>query len=132
MRAILLTFPILIVFAAGSCNTNSYENAKDKIEQKERVNYKKFLSINSKSWINLIDETVIEGDIKSTATVAKYKDISLVINFYSKTDTKVGSETRVIYEFLNPGQSLHFKEKMYAPNGTKKLNVSIKHAKVVK
>lgn len=79
----------------------------------------------------MINQTVIEGNIKSSATVAKFKDVVLAVNFFTKTDTHLGTQKYVVYEFINPGGLTHFKIKMDAPAGTDKLSVDVESAKAV-
>ncbi len=72
---------------------------------------------------------VVRGTISSSAASASYKDINLKITFYSKTDTELGSEEYVVYDFVNPGTSIKFEIKLKSPKGTQKIGVQVVGAK---
>ena len=115
----LLFFSVIIISLFFNCagkGTPGYESLKLTIEEQEKMAPLTFLSVDGKLWENLIGQTVIEGDITSSATVAHFKDVVLKVNFYTKTGTFLGSEDFVIYEFVKPGQSTYFKIKsVYDP-----------------
>lgn len=121
---------MVILVSCGGKESKSYEATKNLLNQQEENNPKSFLSVEYDIWKSLIGQIVIEGDINSSSSIAKYKDIVLIINFYTKTDTKVGTEEYVIYEYVNPGESTHFKIKMDAPSETEKVSVEIDDAKI--
>jgi hypothetical protein len=129
MRSIF--FIVVIIFLFFNCagkGTPGYESLKLTIEEQEKMAPLTFLSVDGKLWENLIGQTVIEGDISSSATVAKFKDVVLKVNFYTKTGTFLGSEDFVVYEFVNPGQSVHFKIKSFGPEASEKIDVKISEA----
>lgn len=128
-----LIFALLVasMMSCGGKGTPGYEAAKMTLEEQERSSPTSFLTLESKVWINLLDQTVIEGYIGSSATVAKFKDVVLTVNFLTKTDTKIGSKNFIIYEFIFPGQETHFKIKMDAPIGTEKVGLVIDRAEIV-
>jgi hypothetical protein len=66
--------------------------------------------------------------ITSAATVAQFKDVELKVNFYTKTGTFLGSEDFVIYEFVKPGQSTHFKIKSFGPASAEDVKIEISKA----
>jgi hypothetical protein len=85
MRSIF--FIVVIIFLFFNCagkGTTGYESLKLTIEEQEKMAPLTFLSVDGKLWENLIGQTVIEGDISSSATVAKFKDVVLKVNFYTK------------------------------------------------
>jgi hypothetical protein len=118
---------LLLLGCAGK-GTPGYESLKLTIEEQEKMAPLTFLSVEGKLWENLIGQTVIEGDITSSATVAQFKDVVLKVNFYTKTGTFLGSEDFVVYEFVNPGQSVHFKIKSFGPEAAEKIDVQISEA----
>jgi hypothetical protein len=129
MRSIF--FIVVIIFLFFNCagkGTPGYESLKLTIEEQEKMAPLTFLSVDGKLWENLIGQTVIEGDISSSATVAKFKDAVLKVNFYTKTGTFLGSEDFVVYEFVNPGQSVHFKIKSFGPEASEKIDIKISEA----
>lgn len=58
---------------------------------------------------------IVAGTITSTASTAKIKDAELKLEFYTKTDTKIASETRMLYEFFEPGQPTTFSYEVSLP-----------------
>lgn len=127
----LLFFSVVIISLFFNCagkGTPGYESLKLTIEEQEKMAPLTFLSVDGKLWENLIGQTVIEGDITSSATVAHFKDAVLKVNFYSKTGTFLGSEDFVIYEFVKPGQSTHFKIKSFGPASAEDVKIEISKA----
>ena len=130
-RMRLLFFSVVIIsllFGCAGKGTPGYESLKLTIEEQEKMAPLTFLSVDGKLWENLIGQTVIEGDITSAATVAQFKDVVLKINFYTKTGTFLGSEDFVIYEFVKPGQSTHFKIKSFGPASAEDVKIEISKA----
>lgn len=58
---------------------------------------------------------IVAGTITSTASTARIKDAELKLEFYTKTDTKIASETRMLYEFFEPGQPTTFSYEVSLP-----------------
>ena len=129
MKNLLIFFLLNIIFlgCAGK-GTPGYESLKLSIEEQEKLAPLTFLNVDGKLWENLIGQTVIEGDITSSATVAKFKDVVLKVNFYTKTGTFLGSEDFVVYDFVNPSQSVHFKIKSFGPESAEKIEIEISKA----
>jgi hypothetical protein len=129
----------LLVLALAACNSNgggqekkekeSYEAAKETLEQKEQKNPALFITVNSRDRHNLIGQTVVKGSLRSTAKVAVYKDIELELAFYSKTGALLEKDTETIYETLQPGGSVGFKSKYFAPKGTDSVAIAVLKAK---
>ncbi|MCO6498676.1 MAG: hypothetical protein J5I50_13560 [Chitinophagaceae bacterium] len=134
----LFLFGFLIL---ASCNSDtiskqekekaSYEETKKALLEKEKNNPLLFLSITGSEKKNLVGQTVIKGKLSSTATVAVYKDISIKLDFYSKTKALLESDKEVIYIELKPGDSESFKTKYFAPKGTDSVALSVISARVV-
>lgn len=130
-QILLFVLSSVTLWNCGGNGSPSYEATKMTLEEQEKSSPTSFLTVEGKTWENLIGQTVIEGDIKSSATIARFKDVVLIVTFFTKTDTHLGSETYVIYEFVNPGQLTHFKIKMDAPSATEKIAIDIESAKTV-
>jgi hypothetical protein len=91
--------------------TNTYEETKTSLKEKELQNPVSFLASTGTYRKNLIGEWVIEVGITNSATVATYKDFEIAIQFYSKTETLLGVKTQTIYEYLKAGETKNFKLK---------------------
>ncbi len=109
---------------------DSYETAKESLQEKEAKNPQNFLSIAVGNRNNLVGQTVIKGTITNKATVAAYKDVDIKLNFYSKTGTLLETDKETVYEIIAPGQSKNFKTKYFAPKGTDSVALMIISAKI--
>ncbi|MCK4664130.1 MAG: hypothetical protein KAT68_14780 [Bacteroidales bacterium] len=132
MKHKTMTFSIvLIVLTLGltSCNSgSSYQETKMTLEDKEKQNPTAFLLTDGTYRINLLGEWVLEGTISNSATIATYKDVVLKVDFYSKTETHLGSERHAIYEYFSAGQTKNFKIKTFGYKGTNSISWSIESA----
>ena len=133
--------PLFLFFGLmfiASCKTkqnnkaskDKYENSKITIEEVEKKNPERFLSVSGKDKHNLIGQTVVKGTISNKATVVAYKDVVVSISFFSKTGALLEEDEEVIYETVKPGTSINFKSKYFAPKGTDNITMKIKNAGV--
>lgn len=128
-----------ISFILAACGDNEktsavktkdkYEQTKETLEQVEKKNPIRFLTVEGTDKKNLIGQRVIKGIINNKATVAGYKDIDVEITFYSKTGTLLEKSHEVIYETIEAGNSTNFKTKYFAPKGTDSVALKIYTAK---
>ncbi len=77
------------------------------------------------------DGNNIEGTIKSSATVARFKDVVLTVTFMSETETVIEEKDYVFYEFYEPNSTKPFSLHVYPTAATKKFNVTVKNATAV-
>ncbi len=108
---------------------DQYEQTKETLEQTEKKNPKRFLSVAGSDRKNLIGQRVIKGKVSNKATVASYKDVDIELSFYSETGTLLEKDHEVIYETIAPGGSTSFKTKYFAPKGTDSVAMKIVGAK---
>lgn len=127
-RAVQILVLLTIFWSCAGKGTPGYEATKLSLEEQEKIAPVTFLEVSGTFRENLIGETVVEGIVKSNASVAKYKDLVLTVNFYTKTDTYLRSEDFILYEFINPGSELEFKIKTSAPEGSEKIGLEVKEA----
>lgn len=116
--------------AADAKAKDKYEQTKETLEQTEKKNPKRFLTVEGSDRKNLIGQRVIKGTISNKATVASYKDVDIELSFYSETGTLLEKDHEVIYETIAPGSSTSFKTKYFAPRGTDSVSMKIAGAKV--
>lgn len=138
MRTSKLALGLLsLSFLLSNCNSGSsnsydsavtYQEAKMSLEDQEKQSPTQFLTTDGTYRSNLIGEWVLEGTVTNTATVAKYKDVVLIVEFLSKTGTLLGTENHAIYEFFPAGKTKRFKIKTAGYQGTSKVNWSIESA----
>lgn len=106
-----------------------YEKGKLTLEQIEQKTPVKFLKATASSKKNLLQQTVIRGKIQNNAKIVSFKDISIRLTFYSKTGSVLEQDEEVVSENINPGASVSFKSKYFAPKGTDSVGVSVLDAK---
>lgn len=109
-----------------------YEQTKKSLLDKEQESPVMFLTATANRKKNLVGQTVVRGKITNHATLATYKDVALILRFYSKTGTLLESDDETIFIEIKPGSSEDFKTKYFAPRGTDSVAVSVKGAGVVK
>ena len=128
---------ILASFVFGACvgdekadeAKDKYEQTKETLEQTEKKNPKRFLTVEGSDRKNLMRQTVIKGTIANNATVASFKDIDVELSFYSETGALLLKDHEVIYKVIGPNSSETFKYKTYAPKGSDSVSMRIVSAK---
>lgn len=91
----------------------SAEELKIDLAQTEKQNPTNYISGRARSRQNLINQTVLEGTLTNSATLAAFKDIVLQVDFLSKTNSIITTQNITIYEQINPGQTTTFKTKIF-------------------
>jgi hypothetical protein len=135
-RITALVFVTAIIMSA--CNSSDkktdavkdkYEQTKETLEETEKKNPARFLSVTGKDKRNLLGQTVVKGMLNNTAKVASYKDVQIKLSFYSKTKALLEEDVETVFETLAPGKSAEFKTKYFAPKGTDSVALKIVGAK---
>lgn len=108
---------------------DKYEQTKESLEQTEKKNPMRFLSVEGNDKKNLLRQTVIKGTITNKATVAAFKDVDVELSFFSETGALLLKDHEVVYKVIAPGSSESFKYKTYAPKGTDSVVMKITGAK---
>lgn len=108
---------------------DKYEQTKETLEETEKKNPRRFLSVDGHDRKNLLRQTVIKGTVSNNAKVASYKDVDVELSFYSKTGALLEKDHEVVYETIAPGSKADFKTKFYAPKGTDSVALKILGAK---
>jgi hypothetical protein len=135
MRIISLFITLVFLSACNGGNGNSvnpfnreptYEEKKMSIEEEEKNNPARFLTA-SGTYRNTYsgNKMRVSGQIASTATVANFKDVVIRFTYYSATDTQLGSDQYVLYEFVNAGQLVKFEWKLDVPSACSKLGMDV-------
>lgn len=135
ITALLFFTSILLISCKSKAKTEaaekeSYEKAKESLEEKEKKNPVAFLKVTSKDKRNLIGQTVIRGTVNNNARVCVYKDVELELSFFSKTGVLLEKDSETLYEVIDPGKSADFKSKYFAPKGTDSVGIRVLNAKV--
>lgn len=147
MKLTSILFTILIILSFSGCETNnsshsSYSRSKGKVDHsrteeeiktdlktREQMSPLDYLSTDGTYRKNLLGEMVLEGTISNSATLASYKDVTLWVTGYSKTNSEVGKWEEIVYEVIKPGMSKKFKIKWMLPKAVKSVNWEI-HAAI--
>jgi len=155
MKKTITTLLIATVLLA-SCNNGGSsasanrpktpEELKAELKQQEQMNPLQYLEANGTMKENRVqtreeglfhaaefstDGYNIEGTIKNSATVARFKDVVLTIKFMSKTETVIEEKDYPFYEFYNPNSTTPFALKVYPPSAMEKFGLSVKSATAV-
>ncbi len=131
-----LVFAAAFVLAAcNSSDTNTgassdkYEQTKEKLEETEKKNPARFLTVTGHDKKNLIGQTVVKGTLNNKATIAIYKDVQIQLSYYSKTGALLQEDKETIFETVAPGRSADFKSKSFTPKGTDSVVLKVIGAK---
>lgn len=71
------------------------------------------------------DGYLITGQVKNSATIAKYKDLKVTVELYSQTKTVIENKSFVIYEYYEPNSIKNFSLKIDAPDAMKSFGTFI-------
>jgi hypothetical protein len=110
---------------SDAVSKDKYESSKMTIEEIESKNPVRFLSVSGSDKRNLIGQTVVKATVTSSAKVTAYKDIDVKLAFFSKTGALLEEDHEVIYEVINPGETVKFKSKYFAPKGTDNVTMKV-------
>ncbi len=114
----LLAFPLVLVLfmACNSANNQhpsaQYEEKKTSLKDMESGSPLKFLKINGDFRNNLVNQTVVEGEIKNNATLVSYKNLQLQFIFHDKEGSVIQKEKQVLDEVVKPNSSTSYKVKL--------------------
>ena len=126
----------IILFLLTSCGSSekkfdsqSYEQHKESLAEKEKKNPLSFLTVNGGNKKNIIGQTVVHGRISNKATVSSYKDVRIKMLCYKDTK-RVEEHEDVIGDVIRPGATNDFKIKYRLPKGTDSIALSVMSADV--
>lgn len=110
---------------------NSPERLREKLQQNENQNFRKFIKIDWEIINPLFGRKFVKGTITSRASAATYKDIVVKIQYLSKTSSVIRSWETTIYEFLAPKRSIPFQIDLFNyGDEVKRINVFIKDVEI--
>lgn len=108
---------------------SQYEKESASLEAAEKKNPARFISVKGTNKKNLLGQTVVKGTLFNKARLAHFKDIEVKLSFYSKTGALLEEDLSTVYESINPGGSVSFKSKYFAPKGTDSVAMTVTNAK---
>lgn len=127
----MLLFSILMGGCESANNqkpSTKYEEKKASLADTEREGPLKFLKISGSHRGNLINQTVVEGEILNKATLTTYKNITVQITFIDKEGSTIEKQKHVLDDEIEPGGTLDFKIKTGHVKETKSVSIDITDA----
>lgn len=101
------------------------EEIKQELALKESQSPSEYLKSQSTFRKNFIGETVLEGRIDNTATMANFKDIVVEATFLAASGTELARQEFTRYEVVGHGYGVTFKFKTFAPEQTNSVAVRV-------
>ncbi|MEP6844967.1 MAG: hypothetical protein ABI861_03160, partial [Panacibacter sp.] len=109
-----LVFITLIMSSCGSDKAKTeeqiYTEQKESLQDKEKKNPLKFLSVTGDNKKNIIGQTVVRGTIHNKATLVAFKDVRVKMLCY-KNNKMAEEHEDVINEIIKPNTDKDFKTK---------------------
>jgi hypothetical protein len=109
---------VLLLWVFAACNSannqhpsTKYEEKKSSLEDMERDSPLKFLKVTGSHRNNLLNQTVLEGEITNKATLVSYKNIALLITWHDKDGSVLEKQKKVLDEVVKPNSTSDFKIK---------------------
>lgn len=100
---IVVMLGVWFAYQAANNSGGSYYQQKMSIEEMERANPTQFLDATGHYRENFWGDKInVDCEVINSATVASYKDVVIVVTYYSKTDSKIGTDTHTLYEIFPP------------------------------
>jgi hypothetical protein len=124
---------VLISFAVTACTSSAnhdrpstkYEEKKQSLEEMERESPLKFLKVSSSYHGNLLNQSVIEGEITNKATLVGYKDINLQISFLDKEGALIEKQRHLLDEAIDAKSTNSYKIKARHVKGAESVSVDV-------
>ena len=124
----LFVFPLALL-ACNSANNQRpparYEEKKASLEEIERDSPLKFLKVTGSHHGNLINQTVVEGEITNKATLVSYKNIQVQVSFHDKDGTVLEKQKEILDDVVKPGATNDFKIKTSHIKGANSVTLDI-------
>ena len=102
-----------------------YEEKKATLEDMERDSPLKFLRVNASHRGNLLNQTVVEGEITNKATLVSFKNIQVQVSFLDKDNALIEKQKETLDEVVKPGTSMDFKIKTSHVKGANSVTIDI-------
>jgi len=107
----------------------AYEKNKTNLEAMERKNPVYFLQASGTKRKNFLRQTVVLGKVYNNARIVTYKDVEVLVSFYSKTGVVLEEDRVTVYEKVLPGGTVRFKEKLFTPKDADSMAFKVLSAK---
>lgn len=131
---LLLAFVLIVVirsFTKDETTNSSYEESVLTIEEIEAQSPLNYLSASGTYKENFYGDLIrVNGTITNTATITTYKDVTVKVFYYSKTETLLNTEEYMLYEFYPPNSTNEFKLKIKNYNNVASIGWEVVNASV--
>ena len=114
-----LSFIALTIMVFASCETANtthpsvkYEEKKQSLVDMERDSPLKFLKVKGDFHRNLVNQTVVSGEIINHATLVSYKNMRLEIIFKDKEGAVIEKQKELLDQVIKPNSVEDFKVKL--------------------
>lgn len=133
----LIAAASVVLFSCGGSANNQhpsakYEEKKASMAEMEKESPLKFLKISGSHRGNLINQTVVEGEVINKATLTTYKNVEIQIKFMDKEGSTIEKQTHTLDEEVKPGTSQEFKIKVKHVKETASVTLDVVGADVDK
>jgi hypothetical protein len=126
------TLTIILFSVFFSCNSandqhpsTKYEEKRQSLQEMEQDSPLKFLKANGSHHGNLLNQTVVEGEVINKATLTSYKNIKLQITFRDKDGAVIEKDKEALEDIIKPNSSTDFKIKTGHVKGTNTVSINI-------
>ena len=131
-RLILFVSCSILLFACGTANeqhpSTQYEEKKASLKDIEAGSPLKFLKVSGEQHGNLLNQTVVSGEVVNNATLVSYKDVELLLIFKDDDNKVIEKQKQTLDEVMKPGSPTEFKLKLSHIKGASSVVVDITSA----
>ena len=128
-----LSFLLLATFLFTACGESAneerpsekYEEQKKSLEDTERESPLQFLKVSGDFRTNILQQSVVTGEIENKASTVAYKNIEVKVTYMDRNGKVIEKDVSNINVTLEPHSSTEFKIKNMKPKGTESVKVDI-------
>ena len=114
-QIITIIFLSVLFFSCNSANNQhpsaQYEQKKASLGEMEQGSPLRFLKVKGSYHGNLLNQTIVEGEVINKATLTAYKNVKLLIIFRDKEGTIIEKDKELLDDIMKPNTSTDFKIK---------------------
>jgi hypothetical protein len=104
------------------------EELRSELKRIEQLDPNKYLRASLTDHRRFFNTRIIEFDITNSATLANFKDATLVVAFHSKTKTVIDRRRYSVFEYFAARKTTNHTIKVDQPSGTVHVDISIESA----
>ena len=126
---------ILLCITLGACDTaneqhpsTQYEQKKASLKDIETGSPLKFLKVSGDQHNNLVNQTVVSGEVVNNATLVSYKEVELLLIFKDDDNKVIENQKQTLDDVMKPGSTTDFKLKLSHVKGASSVIVDITSA----